>query len=392
MLAAPSHAQNADTTFFVIGKHANFVQLDSGERQAVDYSFFSEIFLTADGNASAATLEMPTGERLIFRDMRDIDGSDRDNILLISGEDRFATLDELQSRYPDGRFAISFDTPSGDVRSAVHNFDNRGLPVAPMIAISQRGGQNCTRLQPGVDATVSWQAFEHGRADPNGILDDLVFVILTDKEGNRVSHSGRPFENQPYLTFAAEEYVIDGTALQPDSTYTLSVEHAILDDTILVDGVPAFTTRASTTKIEVTTYVDATSGKTCRASAPIPPLEAQVTMFYYKDIQAASDFYGTTLGLEQEFDWTWIQFYKTGPASSVGIIAEGHDAWHDSQTTNAVMLSLVTSDVDAWYERLRQRDVVFLKDIGNGGGIRSFLIADPGGYTVEFFEWLESGE
>ena len=30
--------------------------------------------------------------------------------------------------------------------------------------------------------------------------------------------------------------------------------------------------------------------------------------------------------------------------------------------------------------------------IGDGGPIRSFLIEDPGGYTVEFFEWLESAD
>ena len=63
-------AQNADVTFFVIGKHANFSQDASGERQPVDYSFFSEIFLTADGDASQAVLVLPTGERIDFKDMR----------------------------------------------------------------------------------------------------------------------------------------------------------------------------------------------------------------------------------------------------------------------------------------------------------------------------------
>ncbi len=138
---------------------------------------------------------------------------------------------------------------------------------------------------------------------------------------------------------------------------------------------------------------DTETEKNCEAREVIPPLDAQITMFYYKNFEAATDYYGATLGLELEFDWSWIKFYKTGPSSSVGIVAEGEDAWHDAQETNAVMLSLVTSDVDAWYERLRHREnIVFLKDIGDGGGIRSFLLEDPGGYTVEFFQWLTPEE
>ena len=133
--------------------------------------------------------------------------------------------------------------------------------------------------------------------------------------------------------------------------------------------------------------------RNCEAREAIPPLDSQITMFYYEDFATAIDYYGTTLGLTLEFDWPWIRFYKTSPSSSVGIVAEGEGAWHDAQETNAVMLSLVTSDVDAWYERLQHRDnIVFLKDIGDGGGIRSFLLEDPGGYTVEFFQWLTPEE
>jgi len=125
----------------------------------------------------------------------------------------------------------------------------------------------------------------------------------------------------------------------------------------------------------------------CLASAP--SLSSSVTMLYYRDIGPAARFYGDILGLELELDWDWIRFYKTGPASSVGLVTEGDGAWHEVREQNAVMLSLVTEDVDAWYQRIAGRaDVIVLKDIGDGGPIRSFLLEDPGGYTVEFFEWL----
>jgi extradiol dioxygenase family protein len=205
----------------------------------------------------------------------------------------------------------------------------------------------------------------------------------------RVAHSGRPFEGRPYLTWADSRFTIDGKVLEPDQAYTLSVEHALLDDTTRFDSVPAFTTRAVTTKLELRTASEMT--KTC---LPRPPsISSQTTMFYYNDIGPAAHFYGEVLGLENTLDWSWVKFYRTGPASSVGLVTEGDGGWHKVQEKNSVMLSLVTEEIDAWYDRLDGRDdVTILKDIGDGGPIRSFLLEDPGGYTVEFFQWLEKPE
>jgi hypothetical protein len=61
-------------------------------------------------------------------------------------------------------------------------------------------------------------------------------------------------------------------------------------------------------------------------------------MFYYENVAAAANFYGNILGLKKTLDWSTVKF---------------------------------------------------LKRIGDGGGIRSFLIEDPGGYTVEYFDWLD---
>jgi hypothetical protein len=388
-LGGTAFGQQEDVTFFVIGKHANFAQTSAGDTEAVDFSFFSEIFLTSGGDAGDATLRFPTDELIQYRDMREAEGGSRDNLFLISGEDRFTRFADLQNRYPDGDYEVSFSTPSGNVDNGVLTFEERPLPNAPVIELQQGEKSSCSVLAPGEDVTVSWQTFAEGKGDPNGILDDLVFVILTNADGVRVSHSGRPFEGRPYLTYADESHTIPGDVFEAGETYTLSVEHAILDDTTQFDDVPAFTTRAVTTKLEV--RVGATAMESCLPA--MPPLSSTVTMFYYKDNGPAAHFYGDVLGLEEELDWDWIKFYKTGPASSVGLVTEGDGGWHKVQDRNSVMLSLVTADVDAWYEHVSQHDdLKILKDIGDGGPIRSFLLEDPGGYTVEFFEWLKSPE
>ena len=116
-------------------------------------------------------------------------------------------------------------------------------------------------------------------------------------------------------------------------------------------------------------------------------------MFYYKNIDDATHFYGDVLGLENTLDWTWVRFFRTGPSSTVGLVTEGDGGWHKVQDSNAVMLSLVTDDVDAWHAELSERDdVTILKPLGNSGPVRSFLMEDPGGYTVEFFQWVEAPE
>ncbi|SVB93520.1 uncharacterized protein METZ01_LOCUS246374 [marine metagenome] len=122
-------------------------------------------------------------------------------------------------------------------------------------------------------------------------------------------------------------------------------------------------------------------------------IDSQITMFYYTDITPAVHFYGDILGLEKTLDWSWVVFFQTGSSSFIGLVTEGHDAFHDVQPSNAVMLSLVTNDLDLWYERLRQwNEVTFLKSISDSGPIRSFMVEDPGGYTVEFFQWLTPTE
>lgn len=251
LAAAPAAAQQNDVTFFVIGKHANYSQAATGELRAVDFSFFSEIFLTAGGDASAATLSFPTGEQVFFEDMRKAGDAARDNLLLVAGADRYTAWDSLQARYPDGDYRVSFDTPSGDVDARLI-FRPRPLPPPPRITITQ-AGQPCTTPDANTAITVRWSPFDSGRSDPNGILDDLVFVILEDDEGLRVAHSGRPFEGRPYLTWNAAGYTIEPDALEPSRRYVLSVEHALLDDTTEFDGVPGFTTRAVTTKVEIHT-------------------------------------------------------------------------------------------------------------------------------------------
>ena len=122
-----------------------------------------------------------------------------------------------------------------------------------------------------------------------------------------------------------------------------------------------------------------------------PSITENHTFFYYKDLAPARAFYGEVLGLQATFEDDWVSIYQLTSDSFLGVTKEGKGAHHKVQKENAVMLSITTDDVDAWYRKLQSAGGVnFIKEIYDheSAPIRAFLVADPGGYTVEFFQWL----
>jgi predicted enzyme related to lactoylglutathione lyase len=117
-------------------------------------------------------------------------------------------------------------------------------------------------------------------------------------------------------------------------------------------------------------------------------ISEQVTFLYYSDIEEAGQFYESVMGFEPTFELYWVKIYKTNQGAAVGLVDETKGSLKSSGD-KPVMLSWVTDDVDGWYEYLKGKGVKMLSEPGNTEetGIRSFLFQDPGGYTLEFFEW-----
>ena len=121
-----------------------------------------------------------------------------------------------------------------------------------------------------------------------------------------------------------------------------------------------------------------------------PDFNELYVMLYYKDIAPPVDFYGNVLGLKTVMDEQWVKLFQLTSGSFIGVVNEdsGH---HKVKEDNAVTVSIVTDDVDAWYDIVKgSGKVTILKDVSDSKRVpvRSFLVADPGGYTVEFFQWL----
>ena len=101
----------------------------------------------------------------------------------------------------------------------------------------------------------------------------------------------------------------------------------------------------------------------------MPPVDSQVTFFYYTDLEPPAHFYGETLGFEKTFDKGWVKFFRLTPHSYVGLVEEtrGH---HKAADAKSVMLSMETGDLEGWYERAKTRGATFQNhpDFAAAGG------------------------
>jgi catechol-2,3-dioxygenase len=120
-------------------------------------------------------------------------------------------------------------------------------------------------------------------------------------------------------------------------------------------------------------------------------IKSQVVFLYYSDLTAAANFYGEKLGFQKTFDGGWVHIYQSSQNSYVGLVdnTRGH---HRNSPDKPVMLSLVTEEIENWYTHLQNQEIKILSPLSDSSNfpIRSFLTEDPGGYTIEFFEWKES--
>lgn len=263
LLAAPPSAPGDHVSFLVMGKTTNHRESSSGELELLNYHFFAEIFPRNAGEVSHAVLTFPDGEDRRFEDLGDV--------LEIHGK-RFDDARALDDLYPNGDYLFRFSTPSGNVdgwRARMEGSVEGTSRIPPPARITLLQGDSPIApdaVDPSRDLTVRWSPFASGRSDPNGIVDDLIFVVLGNCHGDKTVHSGRPFEGTPFLAYGTKEYLLPKEKLTPGEPHQLSVEHAVVD-TSKRDGIVGLVTYASTTFLDFRTTGDS-PGPPCPAAMP----------------------------------------------------------------------------------------------------------------------------
>ena len=122
-------------------------------------------------------------------------------------------------------------------------------------------------------------------------------------------------------------------------------------------------------------------------------IKATVLWLYATDVHALSDFYAATMGFDLIVDQGWAMIHHSSPSGFIGPVdgARGMHTWTEDK---AVMVSLLTTDIDGWFAYLADAPGFTLRDdevgVESRAGARTFVGQDPAGYLIEFDEFYEA--
>jgi len=108
--------------------------------------------------------------------------------------------------------------------------------------------------------------------------------------------------------------------------------------------------------------------------------DAQITFCYTPDLPGTANFYSEVLGLPLVLDQGQCRIYRVAGDAFVGFCTRA-----DAPRPEGIILTLITDDVDGWYQLLRERGVQFEKPPAANPefGIYHCFLRDPSGYLVE---------
>ena len=184
---------------------------------------------------------------------------------------RKMTIPELDAIFPDATYFYNFDTPDGNIRDMPATFKRDGdesLNPSPItLFLSQDGAlADPAAIDPDQDIYVSWNPFEKGAADPNDIIDDMIYVMFGNCMGVETVHSGHAFDPGS-LTYIENGFTIPASALHAGQPFMLEVEHSNMETDIYQD-MEIIVTYAASTFLDLKTTGKNTENPAC----PVVPM------------------------------------------------------------------------------------------------------------------------
>ena len=118
-----------------------------------------------------------------------------------------------------------------------------------------------------------------------------------------------------------------------------------------------------------------------------PEIHQQVTFLYTDDLEKTSAFYRDVMELELALDQGPCHIYALSPTSFIGVCSLSDRP----SSPVGLTVSLVSDDVDGFYQRLVDKGVVFEREpaLSEKFNVYSCLFLDPNGYRIEIQEFRD---
>lgn len=122
---------------------------------------------------------------------------------------------------------------------------------------------------------------------------------------------------------------------------------------------------------------------------PHPPIDEQITFLYTRDLATTAHFYEVVMELPLVLDQGGCRIYRINGEAYLGFCERNFAP----EKPEGVLFTLVTQEVDAWYEHLRAQDVPFetTPAVNETYGIYHCFARDPNGYLIEIQRFLDEG-
>lgn len=110
------------------------------------------------------------------------------------------------------------------------------------------------------------------------------------------------------------------------------------------------------------------------------PFEQFVTFLHTPDLEQTTRFYAGTLGLPLVRDQGVCRIFRAAPGAFIGFCTH-----LDAPRPEGIILTLVTNDVDGWYNRLLAQGLQFSKAPAHNPKYQIYhcFLKDPNNYLVE---------
>lgn len=116
-----------------------------------------------------------------------------------------------------------------------------------------------------------------------------------------------------------------------------------------------------------------------------PPIEQQITFLYTDDLTTSAQFYENKLGLELWLDQGSCRIYSICGSAYLGLCQTSETSVPLHEGKSGVIFTLVTQQVDEWYEYLKTHGVEFEKPptFNEKYKIYHCFLRDTNGYLIE---------
>ena len=114
-----------------------------------------------------------------------------------------------------------------------------------------------------------------------------------------------------------------------------------------------------------------------------------MTFLYVRDLRISSAFYNETLGLPLILDKGKCRIFQISKDGFIGVCQCNDER---PPASEGFIVTMVTEDVDGWYERLREKGVQFNNPPMENTefNIYHFFLSDPDGNQIEIQQFHDS--